>query len=118
MQPKMLSEWQKEKRGDETNQMSTRDWIVVWHASVSRVVSPSLRLQVMKCVVEALADVLSRPRPLPVSQDCLATLRSGRSRPAFQPRFLHSLDHCESLNAKLVHKELSIQRSVLADLRR
>ncbi|TWW69020.1 Chromogranin-A -like protein [Takifugu flavidus] len=33
-------------------------------------------VKVMKCIVEALADVLSRPRPLPVSQDCLVTLRS------------------------------------------
>lgn len=30
---------------------------------------------VMKCIVEALADVLSRPRPLPVSQECLVTLK-------------------------------------------
>lgn len=33
-------------------------------------------VKVMKCIVEALADVLSRPRPLPVSEDCLLTLRS------------------------------------------
>ncbi|XP_077366997.1 chromogranin-A [Festucalex cinctus] len=33
-------------------------------------------VKVMKCVVEALADVLSRPRPLPVSQQCLHTLRT------------------------------------------
>ncbi|KAM6992393.1 chromogranin-A [Tautogolabrus adspersus] len=32
--------------------------------------------QVMKCIVEALADVLSRPRPNPVSQECLVTLRT------------------------------------------
>ncbi|XP_054617903.1 chromogranin-A isoform X3 [Dunckerocampus dactyliophorus] len=33
-------------------------------------------VKVMKCVVEALADVLARPRPLPVSQKCLQTLRT------------------------------------------
>ncbi|XP_068432553.1 chromogranin-A [Clinocottus analis] len=33
-------------------------------------------VKVMKCIVEALADVLSRPRPLPVSQECLVTLRT------------------------------------------
>ncbi|XP_061560484.1 chromogranin-A isoform X2 [Phycodurus eques] len=33
-------------------------------------------VKVMKCVAEALADVLSRPRPLPVSQQCLQTLRT------------------------------------------
>ncbi|XP_061785892.1 chromogranin-A [Nerophis lumbriciformis] len=34
-------------------------------------------VKVMKCVVEALADVLSRPRPSPVSQECLQTLRTN-----------------------------------------
>ncbi|XP_056151017.1 chromogranin-A isoform X1 [Lampris incognitus] len=33
-------------------------------------------VKVMKCIVEALADVLSRPHPLPVSQECLVTLRT------------------------------------------
>lgn len=34
-------------------------------------------VKVMKCIVEALADVLSRPRPrIPVSQDCLVTLQT------------------------------------------
>ncbi|AWP19844.1 putative chromogranin-A [Scophthalmus maximus] len=33
-------------------------------------------VQVMKCIVEALADVLSRPRPLPVSQECLVLLKT------------------------------------------
>lgn len=46
----------------------------------------------MKCIVEALEDMLSRPQALPLSQDCLATLRSGRSRPTFQPCFLHPED--------------------------
>lgn len=32
-------------------------------------------VKVMKCIVEALADVLSRPHPMPVSQECLATLK-------------------------------------------
>lgn len=36
-----------------------------------------VHLQVMKCIVEALADVLSRPHPVPVSQECLTTLRTG-----------------------------------------
>uniref|UniRef100_A0A3Q4HZ49 Chromogranin-A n=1 Tax=Neolamprologus brichardi TaxID=32507 RepID=A0A3Q4HZ49_NEOBR len=31
---------------------------------------------VMKCIVEALADVLSRPHPMPVSQECLVTLKT------------------------------------------
>lgn len=51
--------------------------------SIPHVLGPSFCLQVMQCIVEALADVLSRPRPLPVSQDCLVTLRSGRSPPDF-----------------------------------
>ncbi|XP_036941331.1 chromogranin-A [Acanthopagrus latus] len=33
-------------------------------------------VKVMKCIVEALADVLSRPHPAPVSQDCLVTLKT------------------------------------------
>ncbi|XP_044026100.1 chromogranin-A [Siniperca chuatsi] len=33
-------------------------------------------VQVMKCIVEALADVLSRPHPMPVSQECLVTLKT------------------------------------------
>ncbi|XP_070782017.1 chromogranin-A-like isoform X2 [Enoplosus armatus] len=33
-------------------------------------------VQVMKCIVEALADVLSRPQPMPVSQECLVTLKT------------------------------------------
>ncbi|XP_047429583.1 chromogranin-A [Mugil cephalus] len=33
-------------------------------------------VKVMKCIVEALADVLSRPRPVPVSQECLVTLKT------------------------------------------
>lgn len=36
-----------------------------------------VRLQVMKCIVEALADVLSRPQPTPVSEECLVTLKTG-----------------------------------------
>ncbi|KAM7395619.1 hypothetical protein PAMA_007065 [Pampus argenteus] len=33
-------------------------------------------VKVMKCIVEALADVLSRPHPMPVSQECLVTLKT------------------------------------------
>lgn len=33
-------------------------------------------VKVMKCIVEALADVLSRPHPIPVSQECLVTLKT------------------------------------------
>nr|XP_054604338.1 chromogranin-A [Nothobranchius furzeri] len=33
-------------------------------------------VQVMKCIVEALADVLSRPRLIPISQECLVTLKT------------------------------------------
>ncbi|XP_035534802.1 chromogranin-A [Morone saxatilis] len=33
-------------------------------------------VKVMKCIVEALADVLSRPHPVPVSQECLVTLKT------------------------------------------
>ncbi|XP_035000044.2 chromogranin-A [Hippoglossus stenolepis] len=33
-------------------------------------------VKVMKCVVEALADVLSRPHPIPVSQECLVILKT------------------------------------------
>ncbi|KAG9282966.1 chromogranin-A isoform X2 [Astyanax mexicanus] len=33
-------------------------------------------VQVMKCIVEVLADVLSKPHTVPVSQQCLQTLRA------------------------------------------
>ncbi|XP_051265508.1 chromogranin-A [Dicentrarchus labrax] len=33
-------------------------------------------VKVMKCIVEALGDVLSRPHPVPVSQECLVTLKT------------------------------------------
>ncbi|XP_041721664.1 chromogranin-A [Coregonus clupeaformis] len=33
-------------------------------------------VEVMKCIVEVLADVLSRPHPLPVSQECLNILKT------------------------------------------
>ncbi|XP_039637206.1 chromogranin-A [Perca fluviatilis] len=33
-------------------------------------------VKVMKCIVEALADVLSRPHPMPVSEECLVTLKT------------------------------------------
>ncbi|KAJ3606310.1 hypothetical protein NHX12_025831 [Muraenolepis orangiensis] len=33
-------------------------------------------VKVMKCIVEALADVLSKPHPVPVSEECLETLRT------------------------------------------
>uniref|UniRef100_G3PI64 Chromogranin-A n=1 Tax=Gasterosteus aculeatus TaxID=69293 RepID=G3PI64_GASAC len=33
-------------------------------------------VEVMKCIVEALADVLSRPQPTPVSEECLVTLKT------------------------------------------
>ena len=38
-----------------------------------------MSLEVMKCIVEALADVLSMPHPVPVSQECLDTLRTGKT---------------------------------------
>ncbi|KAM7164577.1 chromogranin-A isoform 1-T1 [Macrochelys suwanniensis] len=31
--------------------------------------------QVMKCIVEVISDTLSKPSPLPISQECLETLR-------------------------------------------
>ncbi|XP_067273561.1 chromogranin-A [Pseudorasbora parva] len=33
-------------------------------------------VKVMKCIVEVIADALSKPHPIPVSQDCLETLSS------------------------------------------
>ncbi|XP_037306052.2 chromogranin-A [Pungitius pungitius] len=33
-------------------------------------------VEVMKCIVEALADVLSRPHPVPVSEECLVTMKT------------------------------------------
>ncbi|XP_017264531.1 chromogranin-A [Kryptolebias marmoratus] len=33
-------------------------------------------VEVMKCIVEALADVLSRPHLMPISQECLVTLKT------------------------------------------
>lgn len=37
----------------------------------------SVAPQVVKCIVEVLADALSQPQSLPVSQKCLETLRTG-----------------------------------------
>ncbi|KAI5615161.1 chromogranin-A isoform X1 [Silurus asotus] len=34
-------------------------------------------VKVIKCIVEVLADILSTPQSLPVSQQCLETLRTG-----------------------------------------
>lgn len=31
----------------------------------------------MKCIVEVISDTLSKPSPMPVSQECLETLRGG-----------------------------------------
>ncbi|XP_070842891.1 chromogranin-A [Chaetodon trifascialis] len=33
-------------------------------------------VKVMKCIVEVLADALSRPHPMPVTQECLVTLKT------------------------------------------
>ncbi|MGH0168964.1 UNVERIFIED_CONTAM: hypothetical protein FKN15_078356 [Acipenser sinensis] len=38
--------------------------------------------KVMKCIVEVIADTLSKPSPLPVSQECLDALRGGTSERA------------------------------------
>lgn len=32
----------------------------------------------MKCIVEVISDTLSKPGPVPVSQECFETLRGGR----------------------------------------
>lgn len=31
----------------------------------------------MKCIVEVISDTLSKPNPLPISEECLETLRGG-----------------------------------------
>lgn len=36
-----------------------------------------LSFQVMKCIVEVISDTLSKPSPMPVSQECFETLRGG-----------------------------------------
>uniref|UniRef100_A0A3Q3XBU0 Chromogranin A n=1 Tax=Mola mola TaxID=94237 RepID=A0A3Q3XBU0_MOLML len=62
--------------------LSVRQPIVLIHVlfypfcSLSLSLSLSLCLQVMKCIVEALADVLSRPHLSSVSQECLVTLKT------------------------------------------
>ncbi|MBN3312646.1 CMGA protein, partial [Atractosteus spatula] len=38
-------------------------------------VSSCLPKQVMKCIVEVIADTLSKPSPIPISQECLDSLR-------------------------------------------
>ncbi|KAM8832521.1 chromogranin-A isoform 2-T2 [Spinachia spinachia] len=54
-------------------------WTVVASCVLSLPVTPSQLenedVEVMKCIVEALADVLSRPHPVPVSEECLVTLK-------------------------------------------
>lgn len=39
-----------------------------------------LSFQVMKCIVEVISDTLSKPSPMPVSQECFETLRGGRGQ--------------------------------------
>ena len=39
-----------------------------------------LSSQVMKCIVEVISDTLSKPSPMPVSQECFETLRGGRGQ--------------------------------------
>lgn len=57
------------------------DWFVCSRGKNKGVeMSCCVCLQVMKCIVEALADVLSRPHPLPVSQECLVTLKTGKTQ--------------------------------------
>lgn len=41
---------------------------------------PPLFSQVMKCIVEVISDTLSKPSPVPVSQECFETLRGGRGQ--------------------------------------
>ncbi|TSR99375.1 Chromogranin-A [Bagarius yarrelli] len=40
---------------------------------------PSGEIRVIKCIVEVLADALSKPHSLPVSQQCVETLRTGET---------------------------------------
>ncbi|XP_062323408.1 chromogranin-A [Osmerus eperlanus] len=47
--------------------------VVSWPVPESRLENEDVK--VMKCIVEALADVLSRPQNLPVRQECVDTLR-------------------------------------------
>lgn len=34
----------------------------------------------MKCIVEVISDTLSKPSPMPVSQECFETLRGGTGK--------------------------------------
>uniref|UniRef100_A0A8D0G0D2 Chromogranin-A n=1 Tax=Sphenodon punctatus TaxID=8508 RepID=A0A8D0G0D2_SPHPU len=37
--------------------------------------------KVMKCIVEVISDTLSKPNPLPISRECLETLKGGTISP-------------------------------------
>ncbi|XP_036437831.1 chromogranin-A isoform X3 [Colossoma macropomum] len=63
--------------------MISRGWVVfvvlvkcVFSVPVSTTHMDNEDVQVMKCIVEVLADALSKPRSIPVSQQCLQTLRT------------------------------------------
>uniref|UniRef100_A0A8C1JWE6 Chromogranin A n=1 Tax=Cyprinus carpio TaxID=7962 RepID=A0A8C1JWE6_CYPCA len=54
-------------------------------------------VKVMKCIVEVIADALSKPHPILVSQDCLETLSAGASERA-QKHPGDTPDHVTSLS--------------------
>lgn len=75
-------------------------------------------VKVMKCIVEALADVLSRPSSLPVSEECLLTLRSDDRLVAIlrHHNFLKELqDIALEGNQKRAQEEAPVQQTQSAD---
>ncbi|XP_055005275.1 chromogranin-A [Boleophthalmus pectinirostris] len=69
-------------------------------------------VKVLKCIVEALADVLSRPRPLPVSQDCLLTLTNDDRLVAIlrHQNFLKELQEIALGGQKTAHEDPPLQQ--------
>ncbi|MGH0147774.1 UNVERIFIED_CONTAM: hypothetical protein FKN15_051204, partial [Acipenser sinensis] len=70
---------------------------------------------VMKCIVEVIADTLSKPSPLPVSQECLDALRGGTSERAQKQKKSSNLaDHISGV----LHndKDAEADQSMLAVL--
>uniref|UniRef100_A0A8C2BQC1 Chromogranin-A n=1 Tax=Cyprinus carpio TaxID=7962 RepID=A0A8C2BQC1_CYPCA len=54
-------------------------------------------VKVMKCIVEVIADALSKPHPIPVSQDCLESLSAGANERAQDPHPGDAPEHVTSL---------------------
>ncbi|CAN9507736.1 unnamed protein product [Ophioblennius macclurei] len=68
-------------------------------------------VKVMKCIVEVLTDVLSRPHHMPVSQDCLVTLKTD-DRLVKILRHHKFLKELQEIAVQGDHERVQLQRDV------